>query len=231
MELFNKNAFVLLAASGSSFLAFSIPPEQRCHPVSELVRGSGKRRSGATSIAKWTSASAASDGEDRRDRPARYDREGESDGLAFNVIRVGRSTMHCLQSCDQPPSTGSSAPVVKVASNARKRTALAISSDVPKRFIGTIPVIFSLIWAASSLPVNTLSMIGVLIGPGVTALTRISRGSNSAASVRANERIAALAAPYAALPGIPLTFAIEVVKTTEPPRFISGASFKGMPGN
>ena len=27
-------------------------------------------------------------------------------------------------------------PVVKVASNARKRTALAISSDVPQRFIG-----------------------------------------------------------------------------------------------
>ena len=47
------------------------------------------------------------------------------------------AAMHCLQSCDQPPSTGSSAPVVKVASNARKRTAFAISSDVPKRFIGT----------------------------------------------------------------------------------------------
>ena len=44
--------------------------------------------------------------------------------------------LYRVQSCDQPPSTGSSAPVVKVASNARKRTAFAISSDVPKRFIG-----------------------------------------------------------------------------------------------
>jgi hypothetical protein len=33
-------------------------------------------------------------------------------------------------------------------------------------------------------------------GTGVTALTRISRGANAAASVRANDRSAALAAPY-----------------------------------
>ena len=50
---------------------------------------------------------------------------------------------------------------VKVASNARKRTALAISSDIPQRFMGTMPVIFSLIWAASPLSVNTLPRIGV----------------------------------------------------------------------
>ena len=68
-------------------------------------------------------------------------------------------------------------------------------------------------------------MIGVSMGPGVTALTRISRGSSSAASVRAKDRSAALAAPYVALPGIPLTLAIDVVRTIEPPRFISGASF------
>src|SRR5450755_4016056 len=36
------------------------------------------------------------------------------------------------QSWAMPPSTGSSCPVVYVASNARKRTALAISSDVPQ---------------------------------------------------------------------------------------------------
>ena len=106
---------------------------------------------------------------------------------------------------------------MKVASNARKRTALAISSDVPQRFMGTMPVIFSLSWAAASLSGNILPKIGVSMGPGVTALTRISRGSSSAASVRANDRTAALAAPYAALPGIPLTLAIEVVKTIEPP--------------
>jgi hypothetical protein len=49
-----------------------------------------------------------------------------------------------IQSCDQPPSTGSSRPVVKVASKARKRTALAISSEVPKRFIGIMPSMCSL---------------------------------------------------------------------------------------
>src|SRR5579883_2634877 len=111
------------------------------------------------------------------------------------VLLGGQGLMHCLQSCDHPPSTGSSAPVVKVASKARKRTALAISSDVPQRFIGTMPFIFSLIWAASSLPVNTLPTIGVSMGPGDTALTRISRASSSVESVRAKDRNAALAAP------------------------------------
>src|SRR5271154_6654324 len=89
-------------------------------------------------------------------------------------VRPYAAYFYRIQSCDQPPSTGSSAPVVKVASNARNRTALAISSDVPQRFIGFIAIIFSLIWAASSLPVNTLPTIGVSMGPGVTALTRIS---------------------------------------------------------
>src|SRR5271168_1449591 len=153
------------------------------------------------------------------------DEQGSILEIVAALIAEGRVVTRCLQSCDQPPSTGSSAPVVKVASNARKRTALAISSDVPQRFMGTMPIIFSLSWAAASLSGNILPKIGVSMGPGVTALTRISRGSNSAASVRANDRTAALAAPYAALPGIPLTLAIEVVKTIEPPRLIIGASF------
>ena len=126
---------------------------------------------------------------------------------------------------DQPPSTGSSAPVVKVASNARKRTALAISSDVPKRFIGLASRICPVTWAATSLSGNALPMIGVSMGPGDTALTRIPRGRSSAANTRAKDRSAALAAPYAARVGIPLTLAIEVVRTTAPPRLISGASF------
>jgi len=50
---------------------------------------------------------------------------------------------------------------VMVASNPRNRRAFAISSDVPKRFIGTIPAIFSLMWAIASLLVNTLPRIGV----------------------------------------------------------------------
>ncbi|MDR3428208.1 MAG: hypothetical protein P4L78_12290 [Silvimonas sp.] len=71
---------------------------------------------------------------------------------------------------------------------------MAISSDFPKLFIGIISTIFSLIAATSSLPVNTLPTIGVSMGPGDTALMRISRGSISAASVLANDRSAALAA-------------------------------------
>jgi hypothetical protein len=97
--------------------------------------------------------------------------------------------------------------------------------DVPKRFMGIMPIVFSLTWAAMFLSGNTLSRIGVSMGPGVTALTRISRGTSSAASVRANDRSAALAAPYVVWPGSPLTLATEVVRTTAPPRLIIGASF------
>ena len=79
-----------------------------------------------------------------------------------------------IQSCVQPPSTGSSAPVVKVASNARKRTALAISSGVPQRFMGTMPFICSCILAILSLSMPILLRIGVSVGPGDTALTRMS---------------------------------------------------------
>jgi len=61
--------------------------------------------------------------------------------------------------------------------------------------------------------------------PGVTAFTRISRERSSAASTRAVDRSAALAAQYVAWPGIPFTLAIEVVRTMEPPRLISGASY------
>jgi transposase len=43
--------------------------------------------------------------------------------------------------------------------------------------------------------------------------------------VQVVDRSAALAAPYVALPAIPLTLAIEVVRTTEPPRLMSGANF------
>ena len=84
--------------------------------------------------------------------------------------------MRVIEALDLRPSAvdGSSAPVVKVASNPRKRTAFAISSDIPQRFMGTMPGIFSLIWAAAFLSGNTLSRIGVSMGPGVTALTRIS---------------------------------------------------------
>src|SRR4029450_3428486 len=43
-----------------------------------------------------------------------------------------------LYSCERPPSTGSSAPVVKVASNPRNNAARATSSGEPMRFMGVI---------------------------------------------------------------------------------------------
>src|SRR5271168_4622736 len=135
------------------------------------------------------------------------------------------ATVCDLYSCDHPPSTGSSTPVVKVASNARKRTALATSSAFPKRFIGTASRICAMRWSAVALSGNVLPMIGVSVGPGDTALTRIPRGRSSAANTRAKDRSAALAPPYAARRGIPLTLAVEVVRTTAPPWLISGASF------
>ena len=44
-------------------------------------------------------------------------------------------------------------------------------------------------------------------------------------SVLAKDRSAALAAPYAALSGIPLALATGVVKTIEPPGLMSGGDF------
>ena len=46
--------------------------------------------------------------------------------------------MRIQSSCDTPPSIGSSAPVVMVASKTRKRAALATSSGSPKRSIWRI---------------------------------------------------------------------------------------------
>jgi hypothetical protein len=48
-----------------------------------------------------------------------------------------------------------------------------------------------------------LSLIGVTIGPGATALTRMPRPASSAAVVRARERRAALVAEYALVPAVP----------------------------
>jgi hypothetical protein len=100
-----------------------------------------------------SAASEAREGPNGRDGTAKFPRSG-TEWFAVCAIRgsseggdeVGPMPPTCrIQSWDQPPSTGSSAPLVKVASNARKRTALAISSDVPKRFIGIMPSMCSLI--------------------------------------------------------------------------------------
>jgi len=95
--------------------------------------------------------------------------------------------------CDTPPSTGSSAPVVYVASKARKATALAISSERPRRFMGVFSAITTIALSASSRGID-LVRTAVSIGPGLTALTRIPRGRSSVARVRAIERSAALPA-------------------------------------
>jgi hypothetical protein len=67
-----------------------------------------------------------------------------------------------------------------------------------------------------------LSKIGVSIGPGATALTRMPRGASSVAKVRASERIAAFVAPYTDEFRMPFVLAAEVLKMTEAPSERSG---------
>ena len=56
-----------------------------------------------------------------------------------------------------------------------------------------------IIFSTRPAPANNIDLALLCngLGPGDTALTRISRGSNSVASVRAKDRSAALAPPYA----------------------------------
>jgi hypothetical protein len=76
------------------------------------------------------------------------------------------------QICPAPPSTFISTPVMYEASwEARKATAAATSSGLPKRFIGTCFAHSS----AKSCENPALSRIGVTIDPGATALTRECR--------------------------------------------------------
>ena len=87
----------------------------------------------------------------------------------------------------------SSTPVMyEASSEARKITPLATSSDSPRRFIGTCWAKPSTNSLAASAELTFLPKMGVKIGPGATALTRIFRPSSSAASVRVSERSAAL---------------------------------------
>ena len=94
-----------------------------------------------------------------------------------------------------PPSTKSSMPVMKLASSeARKETALAISSGVPMRPMGTPLMSPALSWAVSPTVCPRRSMAGVSMGPGLTTLTRILRSLRSTVQLRAKERRAALVA-------------------------------------
>src|ERR1051326_989331 len=82
-------------------------------------------------------------------------------------------------------------------------TALATSAGAPKRFIGTRA---SMLWANASVASFGRPMrpkIGVVMGPGLTAFTRIPRDNRSADKVLASERTAALAAEYTLVPAQP----------------------------
>src|ERR1700722_13970725 len=72
------------------------------------------------------------------------------------------------QICALPPSTKSSIPVTKLeSSDARKRAALAISSDSPMRPIGMVDAIHAIASAGSP------SITGVSVGPGLTTFERM----------------------------------------------------------
>jgi NAD(P)-dependent dehydrogenase (short-subunit alcohol dehydrogenase family) len=89
----------------------------------------------------------------------------------------------------------SSVPVMKLAcSLTRKRTASATSSAVPNRLRGTCATIPPVNSFTASAGMPRRPKIGVSIGPGETALTRIVRGASSAAKVRVRLRSAALVA-------------------------------------
>jgi len=57
----------------------------------------------------------------------------------------------------------------------------------------------------------------VLVGPGLTALTRTPLGPSSAAQARVSWARAALVAPYRPRPGIPTLAAVLMRLTTAPP--------------
>jgi hypothetical protein len=65
----------------------------------------------------------------------------------------------------------------------------------------------------------------VLIGPGLTVLTRIWRACKSTVQVRANDRTAAFVALYTLKEALPLLEAIEAVRIIELPSNKSGSAF------
>src|ERR1700752_994736 len=94
-----------------------------------------------------------------------------------------------------PPSTGRSTPAMKLASSdARNKAVDAISSGRPSPPNGTAAANWARAWSAPSLVGACWSKIGVSIGPGLIALTRMRRSFNSAVQVRTKERTAALVA-------------------------------------
>ena len=64
--------------------------------------------------------------------------------------------------------------------------------------------------------------MGVSMGPGLTALTRILRSFNSDVQVRAKERTAAFVAEYTPKAAVPVVFATDELRMIAPPSTISG---------
>src|SRR5262249_7783500 len=94
-----------------------------------------------------------------------------------------------------PPSTGGFTPAMKLASSeARNKAVAAISSRRPSRPKGTAAAKAARARSTASLVGGCWSKIGVSIGPGLIALTRMRRSFNSAVQVRMKERTAALVA-------------------------------------
>ena len=90
--------------------------------------------------------------------------------------------------------------------DARKSTALAISSGSPQRPCGTAEEKNFANLAESSAEAAARGprfQMGVLIAPGATTFTRMLRGARSAAMQRAIETRPPLVAAYAATPGWP----------------------------
>src|SRR5207245_11252731 len=93
------------------------------------------------------------------------------------------------------PGTGRPTRGLKLApSDARNKAVDAISSGRRSRPNGTAAANWARAWSAPSFVGACWSKIGVSIGPGLIALTRMRRSFNSAVQVRTKERTAALVA-------------------------------------
>ena len=91
-----------------------------------------------------------------------------------------------------PPSTASSAPVMKaLSSEAKNSAACATSSEVPKRRSG---VCSSSALENASMR-STRSVSAVSMKPGASAFTRMSNGAYSTARPRVSAEMAPLVAP------------------------------------
>jgi hypothetical protein len=93
--------------------------------------------------------------------------------------------------------------IYEASVDARKSTALAASSGVPKRLTGIAAINDLLISSTVAFGRPSLSNSGVAITPGLMALTRMLRGRSSLTRIRVSDRNAALLADTAEVPAIP----------------------------